>query len=183
MRVSTSLVVAAVAAVMVACGPAASAPGGSGSGGSGSGSGGSGSGGSGASPTAPVATAAASGRFPTFTGSAKVTLDVAGTVHTLEGGRCDLQELPADFGGGWAFGINIGTPSTDQSGPDYFGLVVDVPGADPDGTYADVLATATVGGSGFNIGSVELTIQDDGRRGEFTGQSHGIGPVQGVFEC
>lgn len=134
--------------------------------------------------TAPPATPRTGGSLPTFTGSAKVTLDVAGTVHTLEGGRCDTQELPPDFGGGWVFAINIGTASMDPNGPDYFGVTVSVPGPDPDGTYdEDIIATATVAGAGFNVSDAQLTIRDDGQRGDFTGQARDVGPVRGAFEC
>jgi hypothetical protein len=175
----TLLLVAIVAclAIVAACG--AQAPGGSRAPGPAtSGSAGGPTSGSvpGSSPRAGV---------PVFTGSATVLMEIDGTAHELTGGRCDLQEYPEDMGGGWAFAINLGTPSFEDGGPDYVGIVVDVAdAAAPDGEYTDVLATASVDGVGFNIGEAVLTIRDGGTAGSLTGETRPDNkPVRATFSC
>ena len=148
-----------------------------------------------ASPTTPVratSTGAAppsvpssSSRLPTFSGSATVLIEIDGTPHELTGGRCDIAEMPADMGGGWVFALNLGTPSTTPDGPDYVGIVIDIPdGTAPDGRYEGVLATATVDGFGFNIGENVLNIRNGGTEGDLTGETRPDNkPVRAAFSC
>jgi hypothetical protein len=132
-------------------------------------------------PSAP----ASSSRLPTFSGNATVLIEIDGTPHELTGGRCDIQELPADLGGGWVFALNLGTPSTAPGGPDYIGIVFDISdGTAPDGRYEGVLATATVDGFGFNIGDNVVNVRNGGTEGDLTGETRPDNkPVRAAFSC
>ena len=115
-------------------------------------------------------------------------IEFEGNTYTVTGGDCGVFQYPPDFGGGSAFGLSVGTPSIGSpGGPDYFGLLaVDLAdAAAPDGTYPDVRATASVGGEGFNIRDVTLTIEGGGTRGSFVGTTaeSPTRPIQGTFEC
>ena len=136
-------------------------------------------GGSTAAPSRPA------GNLPNFSGSAVVLIEIDGTRYELADGRCDVVEYPADMGGGWAFALNLGTPSTQPDGPDYVGLLLDLPDANaPDGEYTDVLLTATVDGFGFNVGEAVVTLRDGGHTGSFTGETRPDNkPVRGTFSC
>jgi hypothetical protein len=143
-------------------------------------------GGSGSTPASQEAgpSAAASEGSGQFSGDARVTLTYAGTSKTFEGGECDLAMYPEGFGEGWYFAINIGTPSADPTGPDYFGILTDVADdGNPDGTWTDAIITVNQPSGGFNVGSPELTIREGGASGEFNGTAYEIGPVEGEFTC
>lgn len=107
----------------------------------------------------------------------------------MTGGRCDNNlEMPADFGGGTGWALNLGTPSTSPDGPDYIGILVTVEsGASvPDGEYSDgeALATINAGGASFNVGDLVLVLEGGGTRGSFTGRSRpGDEPIRGAFAC
>lgn len=128
---------------------------------------------SGAATVPATATAAPAASSTGAPGSGLATVSIGGAVTTIRGGSCGHAVLPSDFGGGYAFGINIGTPSFGGAGgPDYLGVLIDTPGPDPDGVYEMSWGAATgtlfAGGQDVSLGKIRLEVLNDGSSGVLT---------------
>ena len=150
-----------------------------------------------ASPTPPGAAAATSapasvapaGTVPPLVqaGQARAVVNVGGEEFVITGGECRGAQYPAELGGTYFFGINIGTLNSAEGGPDYLGALIDTP-QDPDGTYhldfVDAAGTLVAGHHRIALRDIEATIRDDGGSATITGADPGTGaPVTIEVTC
>jgi hypothetical protein len=123
-------------------------------------------------------------------GVAQATVKIGDAEHVISGGTCGAYEFPPDFGGGYGFSLNIGRMNFEDGGPDYLGVLIDVPGMGDaaDGTYESTWNNATgtlVAGSTYTrLGDIVLTVANGATEGTLTSVVRDEGtPVEIAFTC